>query len=152
MLPTRSSSSTSATETTSTSFELSTSHTRVTSIKSTKREWVSVLFSELLTRVANDRTMQRGAVNVRAGSDVLVLQHTSGTGWEEELWCSYFAAGAALIQCISYYICILYMHICRSTTFLFQQFFRGVVPFQAWWQWPGPTFAPRSVKTSTGSP
>ena len=63
--------------------------------------------------------MQRGAVDVRAGSDVLVLHHTSGTSWEEELWCSYFAAGAALIQCITYYICILYMHICHSTTFYF---------------------------------
>ena len=41
LLPTQSSSSTSATETTSTSFELASSHARVTSIKFTKREWVS---------------------------------------------------------------------------------------------------------------
>ena len=41
--------STSATVTTSTAFELAYSHDRVTSIKSTKQEWVS----ELLTRVAS---------------------------------------------------------------------------------------------------
>jgi hypothetical protein len=38
LLPTRSSS---ATVTTSTSFELASSHARVTSIKFTKQEWVS---------------------------------------------------------------------------------------------------------------
>ena len=43
MLPTRSSS---ATVTTSTSFELASSHARVTSIKFTKQEWVSQLVSQ----------------------------------------------------------------------------------------------------------
>ena len=46
LLPTRSSSSTSATVTTSTSFELASSHARVTSIKFTKRELVSQLGRE----------------------------------------------------------------------------------------------------------
>ena len=41
LLPTWSSLSTSATVTTSTSFELASSHARVTSIKFTKQEWVS---------------------------------------------------------------------------------------------------------------
>ena len=41
LLPTRSTSSTSATVTTSRSFELASSHPRVTSIKFTKQEWVS---------------------------------------------------------------------------------------------------------------
>jgi len=60
LLPTRSSS---ATVTTSTSFELASSHARVTSIKSTKQEWVSQSVSEwvseLVTRVNNDRTRVR---------------------------------------------------------------------------------------------
>ena len=46
LLPTWSSSSTSATVTTSTSFELTSSHTWVTSIKSTKRESVSQAVSD----------------------------------------------------------------------------------------------------------
>ena len=46
LLPTWSSLSTSATVTTSTSFELASSHARVTSIKFTKREWVSQWVSE----------------------------------------------------------------------------------------------------------
>ena len=45
LLPTWSSLSTSATVTTSTSFELASSHARVTSIKFTKRQWVSELGS-----------------------------------------------------------------------------------------------------------
>ena len=60
LLPTRSSS---ATVTTSTSFELASSHARVTSIKSTKHygvsELVSQSVSELVTRVNNDRTRVR---------------------------------------------------------------------------------------------
>ena len=46
LLPTWSSASTSATITTSTSFELASSHARVTSIKFTKREWVSQWVSQ----------------------------------------------------------------------------------------------------------
>ena len=52
LLPPRSLSSTSTTVTTSTSFELPSSHARVTSIKFTKRQ----LVSQLLTSIANDRT------------------------------------------------------------------------------------------------
>ena len=47
---TRFSASTSATVTTSTSFELASSHARVTSFKSTKQQWMS----GLVTRMAND--------------------------------------------------------------------------------------------------
>ena len=46
LLPTRSSASTWATVTTSTSFELASSHARVTSIKFTKQEWVSESVSD----------------------------------------------------------------------------------------------------------
>ena len=46
LLPTRSSSSTSATVTTSISFELASAHTRITSIKFTKRQSVSQWVSE----------------------------------------------------------------------------------------------------------
>ena len=46
LLPTRSSS---AIVTTSTSFELASSHARVTSIKSTKQEWVSQWVSQLVS-------------------------------------------------------------------------------------------------------
>ena len=55
------SASTSATVTTSTSFELASSHFRVTSIKSTKQESVShcIALSQLVTRVASDRTRVR---------------------------------------------------------------------------------------------
>ena len=49
LLPTRFSSSTSATLTTSTSFELSSSHARVKSIKFTKQEWVSESVSQWVT-------------------------------------------------------------------------------------------------------
>ena len=59
LLPTRSSSSTFTTVTTSTSFELPSSHTRVTSIKFAKRQLVSESVSELVTRVNNDRTRVR---------------------------------------------------------------------------------------------
>ena len=63
LLPTRSSSSTSATIKTSTSFELASSKARVTSIKFTKQESVSQSVSEsvseLVTRVNNDRTRVR---------------------------------------------------------------------------------------------
>ena len=45
----------SATVTTSTSFELASSHARVISIKSTKQQLVSKLVTELVTRVANNR-------------------------------------------------------------------------------------------------
>ena len=55
LLPTRCSSSTSATVTTSTSIELASLHTRVASIKFTKRQWVS----ESLTSIPNDRTRVR---------------------------------------------------------------------------------------------
>ena len=55
----RFSTSTSATVTTSTSFESTSLHARVTSVKSTRQEWVSELGSQLLTRVANDRTRVR---------------------------------------------------------------------------------------------
>ena len=55
LLSTRSSSSTSATETTSTSFELSSSNDKVTSIKSTKRQRVR----EWVTMVDNYRTRVR---------------------------------------------------------------------------------------------
>ena len=46
---------------TSTSFELASSHARVTSIKFTKQEWVSEWVSQsvILTRVNNDRTRVR---------------------------------------------------------------------------------------------
>ena len=57
-LPTRSTSSTSATITTSTSFGLAFSHARVTSIKFAERYGVSQC-SELVTSVANDRTQVR---------------------------------------------------------------------------------------------
>ena len=46
LLPTWSSASTSATVATSTSFELASSHAKVTSIKFTKQEWVSELVSQ----------------------------------------------------------------------------------------------------------
>ena len=49
LLSTRFSSSTSTTVTTSTSFELPSSHARVTSIKFTKQEWVSQWVSESVT-------------------------------------------------------------------------------------------------------
>ena len=45
----------SATVTTSTSFELASSHARVISIKSTKQQLVSKLVTELVTRVAKNR-------------------------------------------------------------------------------------------------
>ena len=56
LLPIQSSSSTLATVTISTSFELVSSHARVTSIKFTKQEWVSEWVSESLTSIANDWT------------------------------------------------------------------------------------------------
>ena len=59
LLPTRSSSSTSATIKTSTSFELASSKARVTSIKFTKRQWVSESVREWVTSIANDRTRVR---------------------------------------------------------------------------------------------
>ena len=59
LLPTQYSSLTSATVTSSTSLELASSHARVTSIKSSKQEWVSQSVSQLLTGIANDRTRVR---------------------------------------------------------------------------------------------
>jgi len=59
LLPIQSSSSTLATVTISTSFELVSSHARVTSIKFTKQQSVSELGRELLTSIANDRTRVR---------------------------------------------------------------------------------------------
>ena len=59
LLPTWSSLSTSATVTTSTSFELASSHARVTSIKFTKQELGSQWVRELVTSIANDRTRVR---------------------------------------------------------------------------------------------
>ena len=59
LLPTRSSSSTSATETTSTSFALASLLTRVASIKFTKRYGVSEWVSQLVTSIPNDRARVR---------------------------------------------------------------------------------------------
>ena len=46
-------------QTVTTSFELPSSHARVTSIKITKQQSVSALVSELVTSIANDRTRVR---------------------------------------------------------------------------------------------
>ena len=59
LLPIQSSSSTLATVTISTSFELVSSHARVTSIKFTKQQWVSDSVSQLVTSMTNDRTRVR---------------------------------------------------------------------------------------------
>jgi len=59
LLPIQSSSSTLATVTISTSFELVSSHARVTSIKFTKQELVSQWVRESLTSIPNDRTRVR---------------------------------------------------------------------------------------------
>ena len=58
LLPTRSSSSTSATIKTSTSFELASSKARVTSIKFTKQEWVSQSVSQLVSQSVSDKGKQ----------------------------------------------------------------------------------------------
>ena len=58
LLPTWSSASTSATITTSTSFELASSLARVTSIKFTKQEWVSEWVSQWVSESVSDKSYQ----------------------------------------------------------------------------------------------
>ena len=65
LLPTRSSSSTSAIIPVWRSFELPSSHARVTLIKFAKRQWVSEWVSELLTRVNNEQWTMNNKINKR---------------------------------------------------------------------------------------